>query len=544
MKFNKKVSTILALGFIVTILIIFSNVFSFRSIEIELSEAKSLNRNWKDSNSGVIFNLPYDLDLEKDAVHSFSTRLPQDFSHPQEILIRGSLQDVIVKLDGNIIYSFDLRNESGSVPYASLWHYISIPRDSQGAELEITLHSPFKSMSGIVNEVFYGSENDLSTHVLINYGGRLLLGLLALFIGVLFVLLSIFVDKIKDNDVLYIGFFGIAIAIWMIAESRTLQFFIDSQYIQGALAYLMLALIPIPMIVYIKQRVLPRFKKIYLYIVIIYSVQLIAIILLQAFGIMAFFESVVVTQVSIVAGVIFTIVLLSHEYKHHPERKVAKRFIIYFAILGGIMLIEIIAFSSKDFNMMSIYVQWLAIVFIFMLFVRYVYVISMNTKDRIKNDMLAELVYQDKLTGGKNRHAFEEDLDHIFNEEHLRKALSIVYFDFDDLKMINDNYGHLAGDQILKEGYELINSVFGRQGSCYRIGGDEFSCLLKNESYVEYNIKINQLIEKLEVHNADQKYSIHISHGIASYDEKLDFKPSDLVKRADQKMYEQKNSKE
>lgn len=543
MKISKKVSTTFVIFFILVILIIFSNVFSFKNMNIGLSDAKSLNENWRDSDSGLVFSLPFDLDLEKDVEHSFSTTLPLEFRHPQEILIRGSLQDVIVKLDGNVIYSFDLRSESKSVPYASLWHYISIPEDSQGLELEITLYSPFELMSGMVNEVFYGSVNDLNAHILVNYGGRFILGLVALIIGTLFILLSVFVDKIKDNDVMYIGFFGISVAIWMIAESRILQFFIGSQYINGALAYIMLTILPIPMVVYLKQRVLPRFKKILLYLIIFYLVQLLVIISLQIFGIVGFFDSVVVTQISIALGLLFTIGLLVHENKYHPERKVAKRFTMYFAILAGIMSIEIFAFSNKDFDMISIYVQWLAIIFIFSLFVRYIYIISLNNKDRIKNETLEELVYKDRLTGGKNRHAFEEDLDHIFNEDHLKKALLIVYFDFDDLKMMNDNYGHIVGDQILKEGYDLINSIFGKQGTCYRIGGDEFSCLLKNESLVEYNKKINQLFEEIKIHNSNKEYSISISHGIATYDEKLDLKPSDLIKRADKKMYEQKNSK-
>ncbi|MCD4827571.1 MAG: diguanylate cyclase [Acholeplasmataceae bacterium] len=540
---SKKISTILVIIFVIGTLLVFSNTFSFKSTNIDLSDAKPLNTNWNDSDSGVVFDLPTDLDLDANIEHSFSTILPHDFNHPQVILIRGSLQDVIVKLDGIMIYSYDLRDESNSIPYASLWHYISVPKDSQGLELEITLHSPFKSMSGMVNDVFYGSENDLNVHILLSYGGRFILGLAALFMGVLFVILSLFVDKIKDNDVMYIGFFGIAMAIWMIAESRTLQFFIDSQYIHGSLAYIMLALAPIPMIVYVKQRVLPRFKKTYLTIVYLYLVQLLTVIVLQALGVVGFFESVIATQISIALGILFTISLLIYEFKKFPDRKVLKRFIFYFAVLTMIIIVEIFTFSSKDFDMISIYIQWIAISFILMLFVRYVYVIMVNNKDKIKNEALEELVYQDRITGAKNRHAFEEDLDRIFNEEHLRKSLSIAYFDFDDLKMINDTYGHLTGDQILKEGYEIINSVFGKHGTCYRIGGDEFSCLLKNESLVEYNKKIKVLMEKIEIHNSDKEYTVSISHGLANYNEKEDFKPSDLIKRADKKMYEQKNSK-
>jgi diguanylate cyclase (GGDEF)-like protein len=165
-------------------------------------------------------------------------------------------------------------------------------------------------------------------------------------------------------------------------------------------------------------------------------------------------------------------------------------------------------------------------------------------KFRLKAEVLEELVYIDRLTNGKNRHAFEEDLDYIFSVESIKKELRLIYFDFDDLKRVNDKYGHIEGDQILKDGFDIINSIFGKQGVCYRIGGDEFSCVLNNVSDETYDKMIKQFTEDLESYNSQKSYKTGISFGTAVYDKKLDLKPSDLIKRADQKMYHAKEDLE
>jgi diguanylate cyclase (GGDEF)-like protein len=542
MKNIKKYSTLIVLVAILILFIILSSIFTFQQTRLLLSNAQPLNENWTDIESGLIFDLPNDFNLDKNEVQSISITLPNDFEEQQHILIRGSLQDVIVSLDGNTIYSYDLRDENKGTPYASLWHVIEVPENSEGSTLTVTLHSPFTSMSGLTNEIFYGAVNDLNVYILQNFGGRLLIGLITLFMGILFSILSLFVDKIKNNDVVYIGLFGITLAIWMIAESRTLQFLVDSQYIHGATAYIMLAILPIPMGVYVKRHVLKRYENLYLFVTIYFIVQFIAIIVLQALGLVAFFVSVVVTQLSIAITILITIILLVFEIKKYPEKKVAKRFLFYFGVLAAIIILEIVAFSSKDFDIISIYVQWIALFFIFMLLGRYIYVLNINMKFRLKSEMLEELVYIDRLTSGKNRHAFEEDLDHIFSVESLKKQLRIVYFDFDDLKTINDKFGHYEGDQILIDGYHIINSVFGEQGVCYRIGGDEFSCLLNNISDEVYHKKANIFIEKLKAYNDQRSYPIGISFGSATYNEEFDIKPKDLVKRADEQMYKAKDN--
>ena len=83
----------------------------------------------------------------------------------------------------------------------------------------------------------------------------------------------------------------------------------------------------------------------------------------------------------------------------------------------------------------------------------------------------------DALTGLLNQNSY---LNRTI--EMRRSGGVLVVFDVDDFKQINDRYGHLQGDVCLAEIADCIKKAYARRGYCYRIGGDEFCVLLKDEA--------------------------------------------------------------
>ncbi len=174
-----------------------------------------------------------------------------------------------------------------------------------------------------------------------------------------------------------------------------------------------------------------------------------------------------------------------------------------------------------------------------------------NTFKRLANNMrnhindLNEQVYVDSLTLVKNKGAFasysEELQAQIDNDrENIRFAVGI--FDCDNLKKVNDVYGHDKGDIYIKKASHLICSTFSRS-PVFRIGGDEFSVVLKNQDYENRE----ELIASFEKEEADisaaalNKWEeVHLSMGIAEFDPATDRSLTDVVRRADKKMYEYK----
>ena len=113
-----------------------------------------------------------------------------------------------------------------------------------------------------------------------------------------------------------------------------------------------------------------------------------------------------------------------------------------------------------------------------------------------------ELAYQDPLTGIKNKHAYverEEAIDLLLRDKN-GGDLCLFIFDLNDLKTINDTFGHQIGDDIIIKSVQLIKSVFKNQ-TIYRIGGDEFATFVDGPDYAiryklleEFNKKIESNI--------------------------------------------------
>lgn len=139
----------------------------------------------------------------------------------------------------------------------------------------------------------------------------------------------------------------------------------------------------------------------------------------------------------------------------------------------------------------------------------------------------------DAITGLYNRAAFEKAL-HTLSNHH---TFSVVAMDINNFKEINDTYGHDYGDDILKEVSHVIKNTFDKQASAYRIGGDEFSIILRyfNQNRIEdeLNLMIKN-IQKIHQNNSGIPliaYGYHIHLG----KDTLDIK--EVFKQADKKMY-------
>jgi diguanylate cyclase (GGDEF)-like protein len=85
----------------------------------------------------------------------------------------------------------------------------------------------------------------------------------------------------------------------------------------------------------------------------------------------------------------------------------------------------------------------------------------------------------DPLTGLGNRRAFDERLDRAIDHARLNgEPLSVIVSDLDDFKVINDSYGHLNGDELLRTAAAAMRAAVRDHDACYRWGGDEFAVLL------------------------------------------------------------------
>ena len=163
--------------------------------------------------------------------------------------------------------------------------------------------------------------------------------------------------------------------------------------------------------------------------------------------------------------------------------------------------------------------------------------IFMDITERIENERNIEyLNYHDALTGLYNRRFYEEELKRLNTERNL--PISIIYGDVNGLKLVNDAFGHLKGDELLQKAAQAIRSTCREDDIIARLGGDEFVILLPNTNTEDVEIIVKRIRETYS-----KEYVSSISGSISfGWDTKYSMKEDILktLKNAEDLMYKNK----
>ena len=152
---------------------------------------------------------------------------------------------------------------------------------------------------------------------------------------------------------------------------------------------------------------------------------------------------------------------------------------------------------------------------------------------------LYKLAFTDLCTGLSNRNAYEEKMQRLRKGYDNLRKLQIVFIDIDNMKFINDTYGHYAGDAVIKTVGESIKKAFDKKDFCARYGGDEFVCMV----YGGVRDKIAEFYRLIGQEKYRIDYPLEVSLGTTEYEWLSDNGIDDMVKRANEIMRKQKQEK-
>lgn len=172
--------------------------------------------------------------------------------------------------------------------------------------------------------------------------------------------------------------------------------------------------------------------------------------------------------------------------------------------------------------------------------------LSGNMKAHI--NALNEQAFIDSLTHVKNKGAFllaVEELQEQINNGSIDPDFALAEFDCDGLKSINDKYGHDKGDIYLMKACRTISDVF-KRSPIYRVGGDEFFIILKDEDFKNLDFlqeRFDKVVDGINK-DADSPWEeVWLSRGFAVYDPNEDNIVQKIIQRADMLMYENKRER-
>jgi diguanylate cyclase (GGDEF)-like protein len=164
-------------------------------------------------------------------------------------------------------------------------------------------------------------------------------------------------------------------------------------------------------------------------------------------------------------------------------------------------------------------------------------------KNAREHDRVKELSLRDSLTGLYNRRVLEEIL-HLEENKRKPSPLAILILDVDDFKVINDSFGHPAGDHVLSEIGRLLLDNTRKENIVSRYGGEEFALLLTNtslETALQIAERLRMKIGEQEFNFSGRKIRLSASFGVAHNEGHCALQES-LISRADQALYKAKRS--
>lgn len=232
--------------------------------------------------------------------------------------------------------------------------------------------------------------------------------------------------------------------------------------------------------------------------------------------------------------ILFTIIAIDTLLKARKMKGTERNHNIAIGISGAIMAVFIVL--QAQFPLMPFYaVGCLLATSIIHTFV----VIDARIEGSRQLGMVMTVAYKDPLTCVRNANSYKEFKESI--EANLRSGkiseFAVAVFDLNDLKYVNDNLGHEAGDQYIKDGCMLICKTF-THSPVFRIGGDEFAAFLTNQDYENREELVSGFNAKVDDNLANGE--VVVAAGISVYDPAKDSGYDEVFTRADELMYERK----
>ncbi|MBF7097421.1 GGDEF domain-containing protein [Alkalibacter mobilis] len=529
------------IAFIVTLMLLVQFMPS-ENLRLGQSGYYEINDGWTITSDNFEKNnvtLPFSGDFKKNQVFKATRTFEEDFVDAEKLRLRASMQDARVFLDKVLIFETpEFKSDIFTNPNASLWYLVDLPEDLAGKSLTLEIKTDIKAFSGLINEVAIGDGDALLYDLIQRQSTGIVLALILMVFGISALLLSFFISNISDNRFLYLGIFAIFVSVWVFSEAKLMQLITGNRFLIGGISYMLVAAIPVPFLLFLRDTVLTRFNKLFTWISMIFILDLILNLILQLTGVASFFNTIIVTNSMILVSMVMVVVVMFVEWVKYKNNN-AKRFLAHLSLLAVIVLLELVKFFNWNFDFTSVYSSVGTVLFFILLAIDSLKSVDMLIEKEKERKIFERLAFKDILTGGGNRAAYEKDLDSIMNDDRINK-FRLIFLDINYLKNINDNFGHQEGDRAIVKCYNCLKDSFLNQGRVYRLGGDEFVCIIENPDEIFYNQGVKRFRNSLDDFAALNPFKIDVAIGSGVFDKYDEIDIKTFFNNIDKLMYENK----
>lgn len=451
-------------------------------------------------------------------------------------------QNIEVYAGGRLIYEYPIANNnplSDSPGYC--WNIIDLPYDT--SDLEIVITSPYRSCLKNVPDMYMGNEFSLPAYIITRDILPFTLCIAMFVLGIVLVLYYIFILRNINTSgkLLKLGIFSILLSIWSINECSLTTLLLKNNLVTSYLSFLSLMLLSFPFAMFV-QTFYEDESRIWNWFCRVNLAQIALCLLFAVTGIADLRESIWTTHAMMVILAAIILVQSCILIKNDVHSCTVKIHIACVIVCVITLMLDIFGFYSGS---------WDGNAFGRLGFLIYIIALGLSSAKESTSlmkmgqeaNVYQTLAYTDQMTSLKNRTCFNEDFAELSENP---ADIAVLDFDLNNLKHVNDTFGHSAGDIYIKNCAAIIHEIFGGIGRCYRVGGDEFVTLVEKASTVDmthYLAMLESSVDASNRENNESKIKMQIAYGYAVYDPDTDQKLEDTYNRADKIMYTNKKEK-
>lgn len=488
------------------------------------------------------------LETMEDGVRVHTMILPDDFVNPETILFKTTHTIAEVRLNGELLYEYGREEDAPKFMKSpgSLWHLVDIPEESAGKALEVRIIPVYEGYYGNTAVFYYGTREGCVIEVFRSFLPVLIINCIIIFAGVMSIFLHIATHRHREKkeigSFLSIGFFSLVIAVWSLCQCGFLQFLIPDGRTLYFVDFFSFYLFPVPFNLFVYDITRTKYRKGLLWMAGAYLANMGAALAVQCMGIVDIFRILPITHVLMAGNVVYVVMLVHYESKKSGNEDTEKlRFPLYTIMIFAAM--ELILYYIRGFRTTSVFLPIGTITFIMMLIWIQVRRYYGRVIEEEKLAYFKKLANIDMLTEALNRNAYENTVKYLQEQEIELQTTGVMLIDVNDMKYINDNFGHEKGDEALKYCYQCICQAFGAEGHCFRIGGDEFACVFHKNEKMDIEREIEEFEYLVEQIGKKLPYPFSAAVGYACYEDGTDMDFKDIVRRSDAMMYRRKRKK-
>lgn len=486
-------------------------------------------------------------ETEAEGVYYYKTRLPDEELAGRVVAYHTTHMELRVRIGGEEVYALTIPDGATVRTTGYHWNFITLTDADRGKDIEFAL-MPTYADGFPGGGFYYGSRMAVERMIVYERLARCLVALTIILAGCILKAYDWLIVRKEAKDVdrslQHFSSFAIMLGTWSLCESQIFDLYIPAKIALVYLDHLMLMCMPILFLLFIRHMYQNRNLLLWKICCYVNLGVVVIRVLLQLVGVRDLRESLWMTHVCLGLFIVAVIAMSVHEVVVCKISNELKINIVCVMVIMAATICELAIFRIGHRS-----APYGSIGFL-------VYIVVMGTVSLRKNRAMMErakeseiyrrLAFIDELTGVYNRTAFNRDKEsRMIQDQKTHQAKippTVLYmFDLNDLKKCNDTYGHEYGDQYITMISGVLKQIFGLDGNCYRLGGDEFCVMMPFKNENDIKSKLLQFKNALKEKNRMGfvvPVSVAVGYGI--YDSVKDQTLDDTMRRADEIMYQEK----